>query len=352
MRKVSLLLIIFQLSFSMLLAKEIVITGTVIDSVTHNGIPNVNVYLSGMTIGTVTDQNGNFKININESMSQAELIFQHIAYKLESVPVSELKDHVKIILCRKNIQLEKIEVESDLITYDYSQDIANIISSIPSKTFELKGFIDAADILVSDQSTLIDESINGRKTVSIRGANEDEVLVLYDGIPINSNFDNLFDLSLIDPYSLQQIDIIKGGNVATSGSYGASAVINFIPKLEQDYLLRFQQRVGTYNSGDWGLNFFKDLNGFRLFSGIKESGSTQRYVESQENETDITHESSNKMLNISYNFGKRINGEKRNMLSLNYIRTNRDYDNQRYTEKLSMLNKIQSLKYSRCFGNW
>jgi len=190
------LLLIFFNSFSFgLFAEDIVIEGTVIDSISHQGISSVNVFLKGTTVGTTTDESGSFKLIIVDLKPQTEIVFQHIAYEVRSISITDLKDLEKVFLSKKSIQLREVQVEAERRVYNYMQDITNIITVIPARTFESKGFVDVADILVTDQSTLIDESLNGRKTVSIRGANQDEVLVLYDGIRINNNFDNIFDLS-------------------------------------------------------------------------------------------------------------------------------------------------------------
>ncbi|MBU4444787.1 TonB-dependent receptor, partial [bacterium] len=349
MRKHIVGLLLILLSFSLLSAEEIVITGTVIDSISHQGISIVNIFLKGTTVGTTTDESGSFIMIIDDPSTQTEIVFQHISYEVKSISIQDLKSQSKVILSKKTISLEKVRIKGKRELYDYKQDITNIISVIPARAFESKGFIDAADILVTDQSTLVDESLNGRKTVSIRGSNQDEVLVLYDGIRINNNFDNLFDFSLIDPSILEQIDIIKGSNIAAFGSFGSSAVINFVPKLEQDFLMRFHQRIGTYNSGDWGLNFFKDLYGFKIFSAIKQAGSTQRFVGSKEDGADIAHESSNKTLSLSYNFNERFSDLQKHLVRLNYLQSSRDYDNQKYSEKLSMSHEIRSVKYT---GNY
>ncbi len=338
------LLLIFLISFK-IFAEDVVIEGTVIDSISHRGISSVNVFLKGTTVGTTTDESGSFKLIIVDSKPQTEVVFKHIAYEVKSISITEIKELKNIVLSKKSIQLREVQVEAERRGHDYIQDITNVISVIPKTAFESKGFVDAADILVTDQSTLVDESLNGRKTVSIRGANQDEVLILYDGVRINNNFDNFFDLSLVDPSGLQQIDIIKGGNVAAFGSFGSSAVINFIPKQEQDYLVRFRQQIGTYNSGDWNLSLYKNLFGVKIFSAMKEATATQQYVGNQQGETDIVHGSSNRTLNISYGFGRRTAGTQKHILRANYLQSNRDYDNQNTLEKLSTSHEIKSIKY-------
>lgn len=339
-------LVILQSACGFLLAKDFNLSGTVIDTSSHQGIPNVNVYIKGTAIGTSTDQNGYFILTINDSLIKKIIAFSHIAYQDEFIPVEDLILSRKVELREKSIQFDEIYIKGKRETFDYNKGLNNIVSNLPVELLDAKGFTDAGDVLSQDQSITIDENLSGRKTISIRGTNDYEVMILYDGIRINSNFDNLFDLSLIDVSSLEQIDIIKGGNSATFGSFGSSAAINFIPKLEQDYTFRFQQRFGTYNSGDWYFNVYENLKNFKVFSSIKRSGANYQYLESLSQTTNITKTLGNNILNASWGFGPSLDGGQKNLLSIKYLNTTRDYDNQKYSELLSTKYDIQSLKYT------
>ncbi|HCK98834.1 MAG TPA: hypothetical protein DHW42_01825, partial [Candidatus Marinimicrobia bacterium] len=347
-----LMLLISSFLFDELFAENIVIEATVVDSIYRRGISDVNVFIQGTSVGTITDQHGKFTLVISEQNANLKLVFSHIAYSVKIVPVSYF-DHENIVLLREHsIRLREIEVQTKRPAYEYSQEITNIISAIPSEIFDSKGFADVADILIADQSAVIEERANGVKTVSIRGANQDEVLVLYNGIRLNGSFDNLFDLSLIDPSGLQQIDIIKGSNIATFGSLGSSAAINFVPKLKQDYLMKFYQRVGTYNSGDWGLNLSNEFHGLKFYAGIKEAAWEQRYIENQSSNENIEHQTSNVTLNLSYSFGKGTTNDRKHTVQSFYLQSERDYNNHRDMEKLGKFHKVQSIKYINDFEKY
>lgn len=61
MRKLIFLSIVFLISQSALFAQQAVLKGKVIDAVSNEPLPFVNVIVTGTTIGTVTDANGNFQ---------------------------------------------------------------------------------------------------------------------------------------------------------------------------------------------------------------------------------------------------------------------------------------------------
>jgi len=330
-------------------ARDLILSGSVVDSVSNLGIPNVAILVEGTTNGTVTDRNGYFALPVAENQRQSDLLIQHIAYRPVRLAIPDFRDNMVIRLAVKNILLPEMQVEADRKPYKYDQELTNIISEIPAIKFENKGFVDAADVLLSDQSVLVDETLSGRKTVSVRGSNNDEVIVLFDGIRINNNFNNQFDLAMIDPGTLQQIDVIKGGSSATVGAYGSAAVINFIPKLEQDYLIKFQQRFGSYDSGDWGLNLYKNLAGLKVFSAVRQGASNQKYAD-QPAELAITHFSSTYLLNIQRPFGRNSGGDIKHLLRVRLLGSKRDYNNRRYFENLTTDNLIDNLTYTACLA--
>ena len=176
------ILFVILILLSKISATEIVIDAMIADSVNQTGIPNVNIFIYKTSIGTITDQDGRFRLVIPERYKNSQLVISHIAYPLKMVPVVEFETHKLILLKKIPIQLREIRIQPARKNYEYRQEISNPVSVIPAETFEVKGFVDAADVLTADQSTIIDESFNGEKTISIRGANEDEVLILYDGI--------------------------------------------------------------------------------------------------------------------------------------------------------------------------
>jgi hypothetical protein len=348
--KLDSILKIMSLIFSILiaiptLAGEILVEGTVVDSSSQQAITNVNIFVKGTEIGTSSDQNGRFKLILSELHPDAQLVLSHIAYLEKVIPLSYFENNRIISLQKRSIPLQGVEVQTGRRTYQYPQELTNSISVISSDAFDSKGYLDVADILMADQSTVIEETGKGAKTVSIRGANEDEVLILYDGVRLNSNFDNIFDIALIDPSSLEQIDIVKGGNLASAGAQGSSATINFIPKLKQDYLLKFYQRFGTYNSGDWGLNLFKDIQGFNLYGSWKEAALEQRYAAGSSTNFSVIHGTTHKLLNLSYTFGQVQGDRASHTLRSYFSESERDYTNIRDSEELAKSHRIYNLKY-------
>lgn len=61
------------------------VTGTVTDASDDSTLPGVNVVVKGSTIGTVTDIDGNYRINASDGT--AVLVFSSVGFKTVEVPV-------------------------------------------------------------------------------------------------------------------------------------------------------------------------------------------------------------------------------------------------------------------------
>jgi len=87
MKKLSLLIVLFVLGVSALLAQTKVITGTVTSAVAGEGpIPGVTVIVKGTTIGTQTDINGKYSLTVPENATT--LVFSYIGMKKQEVEIA------------------------------------------------------------------------------------------------------------------------------------------------------------------------------------------------------------------------------------------------------------------------
>lgn len=67
-------------------------------------------------------------------------------------------------------------------------------------------------------------------SLSIRGATSSEVLVLLNGVPLNSSLDGSVDLSSIPTDSIARIEIVRGGESSVYGTGAIGGVVNIITK--------------------------------------------------------------------------------------------------------------------------
>lgn len=110
MKKLSLLIGLFVISVSTLLAQTKVITGTITSAVAGEGaIPGVTVQVKGTTIGTTTDVNGKYSITVPQTATT--LVFTYIGMKKMEVEIAG-RSVVDAVMEAEDIGLQEVVVTS------------------------------------------------------------------------------------------------------------------------------------------------------------------------------------------------------------------------------------------------
>lgn len=329
------------------------VSAIVRDINSYQHIPNVNVYLKDRTIGTSTDHTGRFTLTVPGGVT-GTVVFQHIAFEPLEVPLDTLRSMRYVYLQPRVIPLRGVEVVGEMIDQpEIHRDLPQTVHLVQARDFEIRGYVDAGDLLRTDHSVQIDEELSGKKTVAIRGGNPDEVVVMYNGVKLNNAYDNIFDLSLIDLEDIQRFEIIKGSNTALYGPDAFSGVINIVPKTRLDYVLRFQQRIGTYRSGNWGLH----VNPERLLGSTDRLSTSYSYkrgaikrnfvdVIEDEDTASLENEATHHMATIGYRFRDGKGDHSGRELTGMFIGTTLDYLNRRDDESVKNTNTIFSTNYA------
>lgn len=94
------------------------IQGTVADFKTHSALAFCNVVVKSKSYGTITNNEGVYKISIDSENDT--LVFSYIGYITKTIPVRQLLDNADIVLESKGIGLKEVTVHS---TNDYLYDI-------------------------------------------------------------------------------------------------------------------------------------------------------------------------------------------------------------------------------------
>ncbi len=329
------------------------ISGVVLNRQSGKAIADVNIYLINGHGGAVTDARGNFRLEVPPgSADESIVVFDHISYDTLHVALKKARVTRVFYLRPKILKSGGIVVEGKKPA-DMEQDLPVAINTLQARSFEGKGYIDVGDLLRTEQSIQIDENQSGKKTISMRGGNADDVIVFYNGIRMNSNYDNGFDLGLLNIEDLQQIEVIKGSNTALYGAEAFSGVINLVPRVRRDHQLRFIQKFGSYNSGDWSLNLNHTFAGrLHLSYNLRRAASQKSYTDSDDAlENEITQHTAHAL----YMFNPQDKGDAANTLSAMFIDTRLGYSNIRILEGLNDRNRIYSLRYRGDLGptrNW
>lgn len=198
------------------------IMGKVLDS-TGESVIGASVLVKGTTSGTITDIDGNFKLD--NVPSNATLVVSYIGYQTQEIPVAGKKNFT-VKLADDTQTLDEVVVvgygvqrKSDLTGSVASVKGSDVIKSAP-----------AADITSSLQGRLAGVSIvsssgqpGSSSTIRVRGMNSIQAdsgpLVVIDGFIGGS-------LNSLNPSDIASIEVLKDASAtAIYGSRGANGVI-------------------------------------------------------------------------------------------------------------------------------
>ncbi|MBE0643117.1 MAG: TonB-dependent receptor plug domain-containing protein [Bacteroidetes bacterium] len=325
-----------------LAAQTVTISGTVKDGNTYRPLADVNITVPGTRFGCSSDAAGFYSLSITDVDEQTAIVFQHVSYESRSVRLADLRRSGDVYLTPRVIPFESTEITGTRLEGAAAKDIPQTVSTIESREFEVRGYVDAGDLLRTEHSIQIDEQFSGKKLVSMRGGNPDEVIVLYDGIKLNGSYTSDFDLSLIELSDVERFEIIKGSNSTLYGSEAFSGVINIVPKEEREYTVRLHQQIGSYDSGIWGLQLYRRFGRFAGSYSLRNGGMTRAFEDLPEDK--LTNSSMHHSGSLSYRFSE--DAQPADALTLHWRTASLEYVNERDGEQLDDRNSFAGLQYA------
>ena len=197
-----------------------VITGTVTDQ-TGETIISASVVVKGTTIGTVTDFDGNYTLEVPDDATI--LVFSYIGLQTQEV---HIKSNVINVTLKENSEvLEEVVVtgygttkKRDLVTSVASVS-ADQLKDVPvvSAAEALQGKLAGVSVTTSEGSPDAEVKIRVRGGTSLTQSSEP--LYIVDGFPVSS-------ISDIAPGDIASMDVLKdAAATAIYGAQGANGVI-------------------------------------------------------------------------------------------------------------------------------
>jgi len=346
MKRLFIVTCLFCFSSQFVLGQEIILKGKVKHANTYMIVSDVNVFIENTNIGTISRSDGAFQLQCASSYLGNFIVFMHVSFHPLRIPVAEAMKQDVFYLRPRVIQGPVVSITGEKDQPDILKDLPQPHTVIESRTFDVRGYVDAGDLLRTEQSVQVDEELSGKKTITMRGGNPDDVVVLYNGIKMNTIYDNIFDFSLLNLDDVKQLEVIRGSNTVLYGAEAVSGVINIVPKTYRDYTIRFQQKLGTYALGAWNLylnrNFMKKLN---LSYSFKRESTRRSYEQTGFSSAFLENKGSHHSASLVYNLSQDGDVNLSKFLSMTYLNSLLDYTNNRYNEKLSDHNQIISMRY-------
>ena len=343
------LCIIISFTLLSIEAQHVVLEGKVRNTNTRRSISGVNIQIEQLQIGTISNSAGRFKMKVLDPEPEMIVLFQHIGYDTLQTTVEAILADPVIYLQERVVPVAVVDITADRSPVE-DDLLASSISIYENEQFDLRGYIDAGDLLRTDNSIQIDEQLSGKKTVSIRGGNPDEVIVLYNGFKLNRAFDNVFDLSLLNLSDVERFEIIKGSQTTLYGPEAFSGVVNVQPRSQPDYNIRLQQQFGSYDSGNWGLQLHERVGKLYGSVSLKRGGARRSYIGEVVGNRLLENKTEYQTANIGYNFSEDAVGDPKSKLGIAYLRTNLDYLNERDAEQLNTSSRMLTARYTGNIG--
>lgn len=240
-----------------------VLKGKVLDE-DKNPLPGVNVFITGTTIGALTDMNGEFQIGVPGNVTSITFSFigmKSVEYSLKEVDWSK---PVKIIMKNEVATLDEVVVTG--MERVERQKMTGSVATATAKDLRHQGITSIDQILEGMVAGLNSTSVSGapgtRAQITIRGENNlsgrTEPLWIVDGLPLLSGVpqDNTGDyvgtvmqdgVGNIMPEDIESITILKDASAtAIYGARAANGVIVIETKKGFRSKLQFNYS-GTYN---------------------------------------------------------------------------------------------------------
>ena len=207
------------------------IVGEVMDGLTP--VPFANIYLEDTSIGTASDENGNYQLQnipIGKYVLKVSVI-GYFFYSKKIIITDNETIHLSIFLEISSERLEETVVTGTLKAVSRSESPVPV--EVYSPTFLKKN--PTASIFEALQNVngvrpQINCNVCNTGDIHINGLEGPYTLVLIDGMPIVSGLGTVYGLSGIPNSLIAQIEIVKGPASSLYGSEAVGGLINIITK--------------------------------------------------------------------------------------------------------------------------
>jgi len=232
------------------LAQERTITGQVLSGEDDSPLPGVNVVVKGTSVGSITDIDGNYRINAPAGATT--LVVSYIGFVTQELEIGS-QSVINVEMQPDATELSEVVVTALGITQDKAA-LGYGVSEVSSKSLQARTQKDVARLLTG-KATGVDivqtSGLAGSGTnVIIRGyssiTGSNQPLFVVDGVPFNSETNNSGGFTAgggqassrfldLDPQTIESVNILKGLSATVLyGEAGRNGVILITTKNGSD----------------------------------------------------------------------------------------------------------------------
>ena len=282
------LLLAFVVFGSAAMFAQTTITGTVKDAKTGETLPGANIKVARKAVGTNTDFDGNFVLNVADTPPFI-LEFSMIGYQTAKVEITENNQKVAVNLSENATSLDEIVVSASRTPERIMESPVTVerMDSRAIKNTSAPSFYDGLENLKGvdvNTNSLTFKSVNTRGFATFANT---RFMQLVDGMDnsspaLNFALGNLLGMSELD---VESVELLPGASSALYGANAFNGIMFMRSKNPFDYQgISFSYKDGLTSQDAAGDNKFYDVNirMAHVFSNKFAAKATLSYLEGTE----------------------------------------------------------------------
>jgi len=225
------------------------LTGTVTEKESGESIPGAAVSIKDTNIGTLTDNEGFWKLS-NIPLEESTLVIQMVGYK--TVEIAATGDVVDVELEIAPFMTGEV-VSTATRTQRILVDVPVRTEIITGEVIKEEGAVNVLEALEGITGVRVEQQCSycNFSVVRMQGLESGHVQMLINGQPIFSGLAGVYGLQQIPAANIERIEVVKGAGSALYGSNAIAGVINIItkkPSLKPTF--NISTSLGSYNTNN------------------------------------------------------------------------------------------------------
>ncbi len=248
------------------------VSGTVTDQSSGSPLPGVNVNVAGTTLGTISDIEGNFRLDMPDSANR--LIFSFVGYITEEITVND-RAVVQVSMREDTKSLNEVVVTALGIERE-TRDLGYSVTKLENKEITSGGNPNLATALagkIPGMQLTRSTGPLGSSRIVLRGESSlnldnNRALIVIDGVPVTNDqngdgegsylgapVDYGDGLSALNPEDIADVTVLRGASAAALyGSQAANGVVMITTKsgkFNQDLTVNLRHSTSLQQVNRW-----------------------------------------------------------------------------------------------------
>ena len=243
------------------------ISGIITEKQTGAPLIGANIFIDGKAVGTSSDTNGNYILEIPPSLRGARnVVVTYVGYydyiERLQFPISK-SIHLNVQLVESLLSLDQIVVTGTR-TERFLKDTPVTTQVIKGNQLKESGSNDIGQILSEVTGITIGQDARFGSGIDMQGFGSDHILLMVDGMKAIGRLNGHLDLSQFDASQIDRIELVKGAASALYGSQAMGGVINIVTKKPtKQFSLSANALAGSYGRYDGNISITAPVASWR-----------------------------------------------------------------------------------------